>query len=82
MVGKLLVIVAVVAVVGWSLHRSQIKRSQERLRELGQALADRGIDFQAWLRAAGLEEAALRDRSRRDEVQARLESAARRLLAS
>ena len=82
MVGKLVVLVGVVAVIGWSLHRAQVKRSQDRLRDLGRALESRGIDFPQWLREAGLDQAALKDRNRRDEVQSRLEAAALRLLSA
>jgi len=79
--GRLLMLIIIAAVVGWSIHQAQVRRSQKRLRQLGQRLEERGVDFQAWLAAAGLSPHDLRDRRRRDEVQARLEQAAARLLA-
>jgi type II secretory pathway pseudopilin PulG len=77
---RLILLVIVVAVIGWSIHQAQIRRAQGRLRQLGQQLQSRGIGFADWLAAAGLHETDLRDRRRRDEVQARLIHTAARLL--
>ncbi|MDA3961825.1 MAG: hypothetical protein PF961_13635 [Planctomycetota bacterium] len=78
--GRVLSLVIIAMCVWWILARWQRQRSQLRLQRLGRALEQRGIDFQAWLREAGLVEAELKERRRFFEVQARLERAARRLL--
>lgn len=79
--GRLLLLIIIAAVVGWSIHQAQVRRAQRRLRQLGQQLEARGVDFPSWLAAAGLSPDDLRDRGRRDEVQARLEHTAAQLLA-
>ena len=78
--GRLLMLVIIAAVIGWTIHQAQVRRAQRRLRQLGERLEARGSGFQAWLTAAGLQPGDLHDRRRRDEVQARLEHAASDLL--
>lgn len=77
---RLLLLVLIAAAVGWAIHQAQVLRAQMRLRQLGQQLQARGIDFAQWLDRAGLRAEDLRNRRRRDEVQARLEHAAAELL--
>lgn len=80
MILRLLLLIVAAGAIGWALHYRQVWRAQRRLRLLGRRLQMHGIDFASWLAEARLEEAALRDHRRRDEVQARLIAAAERLL--
>jgi len=79
---RFLLLLVVVSALGMALRAGLRALVQARLRRLGRELERRGYRFEDWLRAAGLRQADLRDRRRREEVARRLCDAAEQLRRS